>query len=434
MSRRREAVVGLDVGTSSTKVAIACPSTGIILDRATAEYAWAAGAAVTVEDYWRVLYQEIRRLQDDYAIQAIAVSTQMYSLVAPSGAVVGWNTPWKASPEQLRQWMGVLPGTGAQPDPIFPVFKLLDGADLLPYGLKAALMARLTGTRVVDPAEASATGMYDVERGRWIENIPLSVLQRESLPELVPHNAVVGTVAPEHRFRDPFRVVAGLGDGVSASYRGRDCGGTAANLGTSVAVRAILPLTTGSRADQWRFRIDNDHLVYGGISRAGFGVLQRFRDGGYEVMEPADAREDLPLFLPWLDGVQWPLWDSQRTSALLRLKPAHGTKEIGAAVWQSVVYVVASMIEEISPDTSCLVAGGGVLEPGFLEALSRCVTRELVVPEHAGFFAAEGAAQSALSALGGQTLPPPALTQALPPSSQRDAAFQEWIQIALRSE
>lgn len=422
------------MGTSSTKAVIASPSTGMVLDRYSTGYTWTPGSSVTVEDYWAVISQELYRLQDVYTIRSIAVSTQMYSLIAPDGRVVGWNSPWTASSEQLTQWMRSLPGSGAQPDPIFPVFKLLDGADLLPFGLKAALMEKLTGTRAVDPAEASATGLYNVESQCWIDGFQPHFVQNEKLPEVVPHDSVVGTVTNEHRFRDSFQVVPGLGDGISASYRGWSQGSSAANLGTSVAVRTILPLIKGERNDQWRFRLDGDHVVYGGISRAGFGVFQRFRDAGYPVKQPVRNDRDLPLFFPWLEGIQWPLWDSRRTSSLLGFGPHHSLGEISAAVWQSVVYMVASMIEGITRDASCLVAGGGVLEQGFLEALAKCVTRELKVPEHAEFFAAEGAAQSALSALNANPLPEPTVIRTLSPVSQRDTGFSQWSQIAWRSE
>ena len=439
MDTRPAAVLGLDVGTSSTKCVLASPDQPLILERATAGYPWRAGSPVTVDDYWSVVHREITRIEQQYAVQAVAVSTQMYSLIAVDGTVIGWNAPWTGDPAAFRSSLEALEGTGAQPDPIFPVFKLLGGAEFHPWGLKAALLKRLSGVLAVDPAEASATGMYDVCRQRWIPAMADRYGRTDSLPEVVAHNNTVGTVLPELHFRDQFMVVPGLGDGVSASFRGWPLGSTAANLGTSVAVRAIHSTEKGSernnehpngRHNQWQFRLDERHVVYGGISRAGFGVLQRFRDARYPV---APQQRPLPLFFPWLEGIQWPLWDPTQPPALVGLEPHHSFEDIGSAIWQSVVYMVAAMIEEISTDTYCLTAGGGVLEEGFLEALSRCVTRTLAVPDHAEFFAAEGAAQSALEALGSSALPPPTLTGEVPPSEVRDTAFHEWNQIAWRS-
>lgn len=443
MSVRKPVVLGIDLGTSSMKCVAARVADGAILERTTRDYLWTVGSPVTDADYFDVLHDLIRDVQERFEIRAVAVSTQMYSLITSSGNVLGWNAAWASDPDRLRQIHRELPGTGAQPDPIFPVFKLADTASLLPYGLKAAVMKHLCGRLVVDPAEASATGLYDVQRMRWIDPLPVERIGHKDLPEVLPHDQVAGAVRTDLGFRDSFLVAPGLGDGVSASWRGSSTALTAANLGTSVAVRSIqsmparsdLPYEETKNSREWVFRLDSERVVRGGISRAGFGVIERFRKAGYPLEAPESYADTgtSPLFLPWLEGIQWPVWDSRRHSELLRFKPEHGFREIADAVWLSIVYMVAWMIEHIATEGKCLVAGGGVMEKGFLEALSRCVTRTLLIPEKAEFFAAEGAALSAAASLGHEMPTCTHISRALHPSNERDAGFNEWMMIASRS-
>lgn len=438
MTPRAPVIIGIDIGTSSTKYVVVALQNGGILERVTRSYPWSPGSPVRTTDYVHVLESVIRETQERFEIRAVAVSTQMYSLVTSDGHVIGWNAAWKTDPGRLDTIFAKLPGTGAQPDPIFPVFKLADTTGLRPYGLKAAVMQHLCGRLVVDPAEASATGLFNVHTMQWIDPVPVPGVTVQDLPDVAPHDEVAGTVRRELGFRDPFSVVPGLGDGVSASYRSAEKAETAANLGTSVAVRSLgpAPAHSGKQSREWSFRLDRDRVVTGGISRAGFGVIERFRAGGLPVACPPvqEGRGGAPLFLPWLEGIQWPLWDARQSSRLHRFGPDHGTAEIGSAVWLSIVYMVAWMMEEIGTSSSCLVAGGGVMEPGFLKVLSRCVHRTLLVPDKAEFFAAEGAALSATHALGHDISLETVITRELSPSSERDDQFTEWKEIASRSQ
>ena len=73
MSTRKETVVGLDIGTSSTKCVLVSPDTGTVIERTTAGYPWDAGSPVTVDDYWSVVQREITRIEERYPLQAVAV-------------------------------------------------------------------------------------------------------------------------------------------------------------------------------------------------------------------------------------------------------------------------------------------------------------------------------------------------------------------------
>ncbi len=450
MHSRPPVVLGLDVGTSSLKYVAYQIDTSEVRVRATHAYSGHGGRAVHLTDYISAIDEAIVVVSEENEIRAVAFTTQMYSLVTGTGSVVGWDSPWKLAPHLGNEFREVCPASGAQPDPIFPIFKLADideqrrrGISLLPYGIKAALIEHYSGRRVVDMSEASATGIYDVRANRWCERYAAWGVPIGDLPMIVRHDERIGVVRKEFGFTDHFAIVPGLGDGVSASVRGAEYATVAANLGTSVAARAIVnfPVTatvptevdTDNDQAHWVFRIDEHRAVRGGISRAGFGMLDQFRSAGYAV--DAFTKGPEPLFVPWVFGVQWPLWDTRAVPALIGVGPDTSHNAIGSAIRRSVAFGIAWMIESHLPSdgtTPCLVAGGGTGHQLFMDDLAGCVPVPMILPDGADYFAAEGAALSAANAIGNPVELPRPSAKTIQPTGTLTEQFEKWKTVASR--
>lgn len=450
MGGRTPVVLGLDVGTSTLKyAALSVDASGDPM-RATLPYSTASGRTAHLSDYVKTIDAAIGSVGEEHEIRAVAFTTQMYSLMTETRSVVGWSVPWELPPGLSDSFREACPCCGAQPDPIFPIFKLADideqrrrAISLLPYGIKAALIEHYGGRRIVDMSEASATGMYDVRANRWCEGLEAWGVRITELPEVVRHDERVCSIRKALGFRDRFTIVPGLGDGVSASVRGADHATVAANLGTSVAARAIAPYPVstiptashGSDDDHvhWVFRIDENRVVRGGISRAGFGMLDRFRRAGYAI--DAFNKGPEPLFVPWVSGAQWPLWDTRAVPALFGVWPDTSHIAIGSAIRRSVAFVVVWMIEShLAGDgaVECLITGGGTRHELFMDDLAGCVPVPMIVPAGADYFAAEGAALSAANAIGSYVDLPRPSARTIQPTGTLTEQFKKWKTVASR--
>jgi xylulokinase len=294
---------------------------------------------------------------------------------------------------------------------------------------KEALVLRLTGRAVIDPAGALAFRLYDPLAGRWSAvacdaiGIPI-----ERLPEVAPATAVAGPLTPTAAARlglaSGIPVVVGAGD-VPASQLGAgatDHGDAHVSLGTAVyfgitSDRPVvdpmgqlgvighadprlwilwLEVATGGGALSWLLRAIGDGSE---PSAAALAEL------GSSVTAVADEMDGL-LFAPWLSGERVPVFDDRIRGAFVGLGLSHGRAHLVRALMEGVAYQMRWALEYGAafgvPIGTVRGVGGGFIGTSWTQIIADILGRPIACIEHPQDAAAVGAAACALVGIGAQ--------------------------------
>ena len=254
--------------------------------------------------------------------------------------------------------------------------------------LKELILRELVDELVVDHSSASATGLFNLQRLDWDEDV-LDMLQlsRDKLSAHVPTTEVVGRLG-----RDRARglalpigtpVVAGASDGalanlgVGAVLRGM----VGCTIGTSGAVRMCVaePLTD-ARGRTFCYALTPDRWVIGGATSNGGIALRWLRDRVLPTSDTAGAPErdryrqmsemagrvaagsDGLLFLPHLLGERAPQWHANARAAFIGLTIQHGREHLVRSVMEGVtlqLWRVLTTLAEIGGEPREIRATGG---------------------------------------------------------------------------
>ncbi|GAA2903292.1 hypothetical protein GCM10019993_06150 [Enterococcus pseudoavium] len=195
------------------------------------------------------------------------------------------------------------------------------------YGLKELIMEYFTGNFVIDYSTASATGLFDLKKKQWSDEIlDYLGINAEQLAQLVDTNQAFKLLP---KIRDLFdfsadtQVVIGASDGTLAAYASYYSTGRSASLtiGTSAAVRQI---TNAIHLDQEKqnfcYYLNEDLLVSGAPSNNG-GVVLAWA-ANHLADHPAQFYQMLPTLLKettiGAKGLRfWPYLNGERAPCLI---------------------------------------------------------------------------------------------------------------------
>ena len=242
------------------------------------------------------------------------------------------------------------------------------------------LFLKLFGEAACSISMASATGMFDQNEKVWDpELISYLGLPEDKFSQLTDVDAPVHGLCDEWAKRWPELAavpwVPAIGDG-AASNVGSGCVDAtriAINLGTSGAIRIVLPLDTVEIPDDlWCYRLDRDHFVLGGA----------FSDGGNDLAWALDTlalpdqtainhamasyRPDSHglTFLPFLAGERSTGWRPSARGTLHGITNGTTSMDIFQAIPEGVAlrfaYVFESLLTDY-PDVREVIASGGAL-------------------------------------------------------------------------
>lgn len=440
--KKPERIVGFDVGTSGLKMTLADPATRKPCENLHAAYGdfrEIAPGVVPVSVYYNAMDDALTRLREKYEIVSLAVTTQMYSVCAvENGETVAyqWNSLWDRKPGIEKDIADPVKRSGCRVDTLFPAYKLATlprerRALFVPYGIKEAIIKRLTGSLAVDTVTASATGMFELSKRAWnIEFIRELGLDEGKLPNAVDHFKAVG--------KNMGTIVApGLGDGPSASYACLDLSPFCGNLGTSMAARVF-----SDRADLsdehglWNFSVDDKTYVTGGISSNACSVLNWARNAGLNLDAPLPDTGEIRFF-PWLHGERMPYWSSDLRGTVTGLRVSDGVGAIAGAVVKSVAFTFARMarvLEDQVPKGKALVmAGGGTNLTSLLDAVSGCLDTPMKILKGAEYLCSTGAVISAGKAIGLDITPDMAVASTVEPTGRFKREYERWLETAERA-
>lgn len=294
---------------------------------------------------------------------------------------------------------------------------------------KEALVLRLTGRAVIDPAGALAFRLYDPVEGRWSAalcdrlGIPI-----DRLPAVEPATAIAAGLLPTAAARlglpSGVPVVVGTGD-VPASQLGAgatDPGDAHVSLGTAVYFgittdRAVadpsgqlgvighadpdlfilwLEVATGGGALSWLLRL----LGEGADPSAA--VLAEVERGVAACVDEMDGL----MFAPWLSGERVPVFDDRIRGAFVGLGLRHGRSHLLRALMEGVAYQMRWALEYGAgygvPIGSIRGVGGGFIGTSWTQIIADVLGRPIGSIERPQDAAAVGAAACALVGIGAQ--------------------------------
>jgi len=425
-----DAVIGVDIGTQSTKAVLVGPG-GAILAQASHGYAPDTPRPNWAEQWPDVWLHAVERCIAEIArtpgvdVKAMCVS----SLYGGSGIPVDeamqplhpcliWmdrraeaQVAWVQSHLDLHR-LGAVTGNGV--DSYYGYTKMMWLRDERPevwartalfLPPNAYVIQRLTGQVAVDHSSAgNIGGVYDMAARGWSREMldALGIPARMMPERLVASSDVVGGLLPEAAARLGLLagtpVVAGGVDAAVATFAAGvvSPGHHVAMLGTSMCWGYIAPATDAAHgliSMPYVVGTDKDLYVFGGAGTAGAAVTwfrEQFcqaeaaqaRDTGrdpHEILEEGAAAvapgADGVLFLPYLMGERSPVWDARASGAFIGLNLFHTRAHLYRAVLEGVTLALRHNMEAgargaASLDGRLVVVGGAARSDLWMQVIA----------------------------------------------------------------
>lgn len=434
-----KAVIGVDIGTTSTKV-ISFDLRGNILAEESAGYPLnSPGAGRAEQDPHQILEAVLESLskvvcetkKSGNEISGVSFSTAMHTLLAldahghPLTPSITYAD--NRASEQAARIREELDGaeihrrTGTPVHSMSPLAKILWFKEKDPetfetaekwVSVKEYVFFQLFGEYLVDHSIASATGLFNLESLDWDDGaLSVAGVSREQLSRPVPTTRVLTRLSGELAERlgldagTPF--VVGANDGVLANLGlgATEPGVVACSIGTSGAVRAVVERP---RVDDDRrlfcYAFTEDRWVIGGsINNGGIalqwaieelfpGVKEKAEEEGRDphemaggLVEEVGAGSGGVIFLPYLTGERAPYWNPDARGVFFGLTLRHERKHLIHAVMEGVVYqmytVLRALEEVIGAPKEIRATGGFAQSPLWRQMMADVFGREIVFPE-----------------------------------------------------
>jgi gluconokinase len=261
---------------------------------------------------------------------------------------------------------------------------------------------------------ASATGLYNLNRGGWDEELcQVCCVSPKRLP--IVADSASGTLTRPHPLAHAHLCNA-IGDGAAGNLgSGADRQGVAAiNIGTSAAVRMMQTdrqaAATKVPFGLFRYRVDAQRSVIGGaVSNAGNLRVWCLRELRLEeaavdrALSRTAAAIDPLTILPFWVGERAPTWPDRQLGLINGLNQATAATDILRATETAVFYRLAQILELIedatAPSRRVIVSGGIVHSVAAIRLLADAIGRDVEIAREAEA-SLRGAAVHALNQMG----------------------------------
>ncbi len=422
-------VIGIDVGTSSSK-AVALDQSGAIVARASSDQTlqhphpgWAEQDATSWLASLSSTIRQVATAAGPERVRAIGVSAQVDGIVAvdrddrPLAPAILWldrrasaesaalAERWGADDIRRRTGINLDASHGA------PKIAWLRGqagpaaaadAYLLPG---AFISAWLCGVRVADPAAASSTMLLDLASRAWATDLVADLgLEPRQLGSIAQAHAPVGglrhTVAEALGLPAGVLVVTGTGDefgaclGAGATKPGLVCDitGTAEPV-AAVATTPLLDPTglveTHPHAAPDRWLLENPGFVSGGARRwLADSILGVPAERITELAADAPPGCDGLVFIPALGGAVTPRWNDRARGTFHGLRLGHDRRHLARAVLEGCAFALRDLVDRLDElglaGDRVRVLGGGARDaiwPQIKADVTGRVMERLVEPE-----------------------------------------------------
>jgi gluconokinase len=271
----------------------------------------------------------------------------------------------------------------------------------------------LTGTWVEDDGLASATGLFNVVDGGWdMEILGLAGVTEKQLPPIQGRTAVIGRVtaaaARELALPETAAVVNGSGDGFLANI-GSECESPeriSLTLGTSAVARQTLNSAVfDSSSGTFCYKAADNIYLLGCAGSNGGNVLDWGRSIFGASGDSGSVGEDVPIFIPLLNGERSPDWNSRLTGSWHGLTANHTAADLARSILEGVIFNLAHFVEIVQTTSGrkasdIVLSGNGFRDPLAAPLLASVVNATVWAPSQPGLASLRGSAICALRALG----------------------------------
>jgi gluconokinase len=396
-------VLGLDIGTTSTK-AVIFDFDGKVICEHSVEYpiitprpSWAEqDPMVILHTVTQAIYEVVQAI-NVMDLVGIGISSAMHSLILmdknhrPLTNSIIWadNRSYKQA-EMLKGDKGrnIYMRTGTPIHSMSLLSKLLWFKENEPelyskthkfISIKEFIIYHWFGEYVTDYSIASASGLFNIEKLVYDDEVlELLEIKKEQLSKLVPTTHVLSGL--EHHFAQEMGLSANLpfiiggGDGCLANLGigAMKKGEVAITIGTSGAIRTVVPEPlTDNKQRTFCYALTEDHWVIGGASNNGAILLRWFKerfgaDLSYEELTleatKVNPGSDGLLCLPYLSGERAPIWNEDAKGCFFGMSLHHERAHFARSVMEGVIfnmYSIGIALEDFSGPFSSIRASGG---------------------------------------------------------------------------
>ncbi len=429
-------MIGIDIGTTSTKVIVCSPDLQI---RGQAN----VGYPLTVpqpgwaeQDPSQILTAMVQAVREAIAqaqispsqITGLSFSSAMHTLIAmdaedqPLTPCLIWadnRSQPQAQRLQAQAGLDLYHRTGTPIHPMSPLTKLIWLREQRPQlfqrmakaiSIKEFILHRLFDRYVVDHATASATGLFNLHQLTWDDQaLAWAGISIDHLSELVPATRILTGMTSkgaEWLGLDPQTpVVIGASDGVLANLGVGAVGEQwAITIGTSGAVRQLgSQPVTDPQGRTFCYALTPELWGIGGASNGG-RVLQWFRDqlahgdveqarcegrDPFEVMiqqaATVPAGSEGLICLPFWAGERAPYWNPQARGVFYGLGLHHQRAHLIRAVLEGILYslyTISLALQPLGGSPQQLRASGGFAQsPTWCQMLADLFGVPVEVPQ-----------------------------------------------------
>ncbi|UYQ92928.1 gluconokinase [Chitinophaga horti] len=415
MSAQAPYILGVDIGTSSTKT-IAVLHSGKVIAESRQAYPSQNPQPGRSEQNAPQLYEAAMQTVRDvikqlgYPPAAVSFSAAMHSLMAvdasgtPLTPLIIWSDnrseAYAADLRDTREGKAIFRETGTPVHPMSPLSKLMWMKQEAPavfetahkfIGIKEYILFQLCGVYITDYAIASATGLFNIREKKWSQTaLKHAGVTADRLPEIVPSTHILPPVhaalLEANGLSTQTIFVAGASDGCLAQLGSGavNPGEAAITIGTSGAIRTV---TGNPQADEtgrlFTYVLEDRYVAGGAINNGGVAVqwlgnlltpgkfsAPQFTEDAFRV---APGCEGL-LCLPYLQGERAPVWDSRASGTFANVRQHHTPAHFQRALIEGISFSLYSIVEALftvtGPIKQVSVSGGFTASEQWIQLLA----------------------------------------------------------------
>lgn len=439
MNRKKTYMMGIDIGTTSTK-AVLFEENGKVVVRGSGEYPLYTPNSTIAEQDPEQIFQaviqsvkqvmtESRVLPDD--ILFVSFSSAMHSVIAvdahgkPLTPCMTWadnrSSQYAAKLKNEMNGHELYLRTGTPIHPMSPLTKLMwmryEAPEIFQktykfISIKEYVLAKLFHEYVVDYSIASATGMLNLNDLDWDqEALQIAGISGDQLSKLVPTTyqleGLNTAYAEEMGLKASTPFIVGASDGVLSNLgvNAIEPGVVAATIGTSGAIRTVVDRpVTDPKGRIFCYALTDKHWVIGGAVNNG-GMLFRWVKDEFASSEIETAKRlgvdpydvltkiaeqvrpgaDGLIFHPYMTGERAPLWNSSARGSFFGLTMHHKKEHMIRAVLEGVIFnmytVLLAMEEQIGRPSKIQATGGFARSALWRQMMADIFDQEVVIPE-----------------------------------------------------
>ncbi|WP_295126451.1 gluconokinase [uncultured Chitinophaga sp.] len=415
MTEQLPYILGVDIGTSSTKTIAVLRSGKVIADSREAYPTHQPQPGRSEQDahqLYEAILKTIRSVtaQLGYAPAAVSFSSAMHSFMAVDAAgkpltpLIIWSDnrseSYAVALRNTPQGQAIFRQTGTPVHPMSPLCKLMWLKNQEPaifnaahkfIGIKEYVIYQLCEAYITDYAIASATGLFDIRQKVWsAEALALADITEDRLPVAVPSAQILPPVhtalLAANGLATSTVFVAGASDGCLAQLGSGaiNPGEAAITIGTSGAIRTV---TTHPQADEtgrlFTYVLEDRYVSGGAINNGGVAVQWLagiLTPGAFSAAAFTEDAFTVPpgceglLCLPYLQGERAPVWDSRASGSFANVHQHHTAAHFKRALIEGISFSLYSIVEALlttaGPVKQVSVSGGFTASEQWIQLLA----------------------------------------------------------------